>query len=436
MGIGFCLTGTFSAPEFGPSADDWLARLAAWLDGHEEEPLMQCRLGVAEDDLPALFVQLHPSAEEVEFIVPEPGRLLVAAKTSTAGPGYHVFVCELLHALGEHFQVQWDEPDDEQGTGDETGYFFTRRAEDVRQEMLGWLVALAQAVAEQRRSREPQVRMVAMPLGYAYPDEEAVITPLGPRSFAWFADVARDPAKGVEFFPWWVPAIGAGFFLGRALCRMWQDVRWRAPVTDGEGELLMDVHLDLERAYRLDPDAVLPWREWAELVEYLTDYFGYVEFQAGPDFADEIAARARREIGGPRIGYRRGTVQVALTGGWSIRIPGELAEKWDDGGQAWTAWLDRRTVWFTSWSLRDGEEAQSAAEILDELDLPDGETFEHLNGRVFGRAVFVPHEEDGARLWNLKAYSAYDGGFALCNVFVPDRDDLAWALDVWRTLTY
>ena len=51
------------------------------------------------------------------------------------------------------------------------------------------------------------------------------------------------------------------------------------PITEDEGELLMDVHLDLERAYHLDPNAPIPWREWRELLGYLDEYFGYAEFQ-------------------------------------------------------------------------------------------------------------------------------------------------------------
>jgi hypothetical protein len=434
MGIGFCLTGAYEVRAFGQSPEDWLDEVAAWLEGRETEPLMDCRVGTDDQDRPSLYLQVHPSAEEVEFTVPAPGRLVVSARTSAVGPGYHIFLCDLLHSLAGPFRVTWDPPDAERETGDETTYFFSRDTAAVRTEMLRWLTALAHLVTEETFADASQIRMVSMPLGYAYPDEAAVVTPLGPRPMGWFADVIRRPTRGIDFFPWWEPGCGAGYYLGRALCRMWQDVRWRTPVNDAEGELLMDVHLDLERAYRLEPAGPLPWREWAELLEYLTDFFGYVEFQAGDGFEDEIVSRARQTLGGPRIGYRRGTVQVALSGGWSIRIPGELAEEWETNGQTWSAWLGGRTVWFTSWSLRAGEEPQPAGEILRDLDLPDGETFEFASGNVLGRAVFVAHEEDGDRLWNLKAYSAVDGGFALCNVFVEHRDDLDWALDVWRTL--
>jgi hypothetical protein len=141
-----------------------------------------------------------------------------------------------------------------------------------------------------------------------------------------------------------------------------------------------------------------------------------------------------------RIGYRRGPVQVSLTGGWSVTIPGEFAEEWETNGQTWSAWLGGRTVWFTSWSVSppdEGDEPRSPEDLLDGLELPEeGDVIEIREGGRVGRGVFAPYEEDGQQLWNLKAYSAVEGGFALCNVFVPDRDDLDWALDVWKSLRH
>ena len=58
---------------------------------------------------------------------------------------------------------------------------------------------------------------------------------------------------------------------------MWREVRWRVPLTDDEGRLLMDVHLDLAGAFRLDPSLDYPWREWRELMESIEAHFGYVE---------------------------------------------------------------------------------------------------------------------------------------------------------------
>jgi hypothetical protein len=437
MAVGLHLTGRYPSGG-GQAPEDWLDQIAAWIEGHEEEPLMLCRAAENPEGQATLLIQIHPSAEDIELVVSQPGRVSVAASTSSLGAGYHIYLCGLLERVGRQFQITWDEPGADGASNDDTGYFFTHNAEAVRREMRRWLGALARVIAEQALPAEAEVRMVSMPLGYSYPDAGGVATPLGPRPLEWFQALATDEARADEFFAWWEEGIGPAFFRGRALTRMWQDVRWRIPITDDEGEMLMDVHLDLERAFRRDPEGALPWREWYELVQYLNDYFGYVEFAEGDSLEDEIRRRGAAAGDGPPIGYRRERVQVALTGGWSLTIPGELAEEWEPGGQTWSAWYGGRTVWFSSWTVQGGEEGERpAAEILAELELPtEGDHYELCEGAVLGKAVFLQCEEDGQMVWNLRAYSAVDGGFALCNLYVQGQDDLPWAIEVWKTMRH
>ncbi len=441
MGVGLFLTGTYASDVIGQSADDWLEQVAAWLESHEEEPLMLCHRAANDAEQPTLFVHLHPCAEDVEISVPSPGVCAVVAKTSTVGPGYHIFVCDLLHSLGMQFHLEWDEPDGDEDAGDETGYFFKRDPALVRQEMLRWLSALSRVVVENCSDDAVNIRMVSMPLEQSFPGHAGIVTPTGPRKPQWFEQMVETPERGIDFFPWWPEGVGASFFLGRALCRLWQEVRWRTPITEDEGELLMDVHLDLERAYHLDPGSAIPWREWREMLEYLDEYFGYAEFQHEEGLEDEIKKRADMvDPQTPRIGYRRGPVQVMLTGGWSLVIPGEFAEEWEDGGETWSAWHGGRTVWFTSWSVQgENDETLGPAEILDSRSWPtegegEGEIIEHEDGPLLGRAVFMACEEEGQTMWNLKAYSAIEGNFALCNIYLQDKADLPWALEVWKSL--
>jgi hypothetical protein len=123
MGVGFYLTGRYGSDHADPEA--WLARVQTWIEQHGEL-LEGVRLARDREDNPAVFASLHPCAEDLEIIVPEPGRVVASGKTSTVGPGYHTFACDLLQRLGVDLGVAWDEPDDESGTGDETGYFHGR----------------------------------------------------------------------------------------------------------------------------------------------------------------------------------------------------------------------------------------------------------------------------------------------------------------------
>jgi hypothetical protein len=430
MAVGLHLTGRYKPGGAGADPEAWLDRAQAWFETREEEPLMIAWRRENEAGQPTLFVQVHPSGEDVEITVLKPSRIAVSAQTSSLGPGYHLFLCELLKRFGQQQHITWDQ------RGDDTGYFFSGDEDAVRREMLSWLTALARVIIERQLPEQAEVRMMAMPVGYSYPDVRGVATALGPRCIDWFRGVVADPLRGMDFFPWWHEGLGPAFFLGRGLTRMWQDVRWRTPITDDEARLLMDVHLDLERAWHDDDLLPLPWREWQEIIGYLENYFGYVEFAEGQDRSAEIQRRAADVTADtPLIGYRRRRVQVNLTGGWSLTIPGELAEEWESGGQTWSAWYGGRTVWFSSWSVQGQNGERPAEEILQEIELPEvAERYELREGRVCGRAVFMPRQEEGQAVWNLRAYSAVAGGFALCNVYVQGRDDLPWAIEIWKTL--
>ena len=258
--------------------------------------------------------------------------------------------------------IDWDAPEDESGTGDETGYFHTGDHRALEEEFLRWLRGVAKLVTE-GLEEDYQWMMISMAIGHHYHHHGPLVTPMGPRDVPWLEAVAEDPGRGIDLFPWWPAGIGAPFYLGRALARMWRDVRWRAPLTDDEGRLLMDVHLDLARAYRLDASLDYPWREWRELMDSIEAHFGYVEM-AGDDLEAEVRRRAAAI--GPRrrrcrsIGYRRRPVRVDLTDGWSIEIPGEMAEEWDDEG-LWTARDDGRAVFFKSYSLSKDDDSKPAA---------------------------------------------------------------------------
>ena len=433
MGVGLYLSGRWKGAADDPEA--FLDRLQSWLEEHAGEPLESVRLGRDGEDRPAVVVSLHPCAEDVEIAVPEPGRVAITAKTSTVGPGYHAFLCDLLHRLGDAMEIDWDTPDEDSGTGDETGYFHTGDARALEEEFLKWLGGVAKIIAE-GLERDYQWMMISMAIGHHYRHHGPLVTPMGPRDVEWLEAVKEDPVRGIDLFPWWPAGIGAPFYLGRALARMWRDVCWRAPLTDEEGRLLMDVHLDLSRAHRLDPSLDYPWREWRELMESIEAHFGYVEM-AGDTLEADVHRRAA-EIGPespvPLIGYRRLPVRVDLTDGWSIEIPGEMVEQWDDEG-LWTARDAERAVFFKSYSLtkEDGTKPE-ADEILDGLTLPDGRLLEHREDQVSGRAVLTSPDGDDDPAWQLVGHSVIEGGLAACNIILGDPDDCDWAIATWRSL--
>jgi hypothetical protein len=436
MGVGLYVTGRYHPPTGSVAQANGLDDIQSWF----EEFIDACRYAqqdVNHEGQPTLFVNFHPTAEDVEIWIPEPGRVAVSAKTSTTGPGYHILLCDWLHLLGDDLAVTWDPPAENGDTGDETGYFHSRNLDAVQAEMLTWLRSMARIVLENLQKAYTGF-MVGMPLGHHYPYHGPVVTPLGPRDKTWFEAVADDPARGKDFFAWWNPTPDAGYFLGMALTQMWMHVRWRTPLLQAEAELLLDVHADLERAYRLDPTLAYPWREWQELLGYIEQYCGDDAHQAGPDLLAEIERRVTGMVGGPRIGYRREPVRVDLSGGWDLEIPGATAEEWDEQGRSWSAWDGRRTVWFSCFTRQkpDGSAATAEETLAGAAPLPEGEVLDYQREGLVGRAALTPYEEDGEAMWNLKAYAAVAGHLALCNVFFHDLADRDWAVATWHSLNH
>ncbi len=340
----------------------------------------------------------HPAAEDIE--VTDEG--IVSAATTPVGPGYHVSVCRTLDVATRELAIRWDPPDDD-GGGDETGYFHDRDVAELERHMLQWLRTVATWVLE---NDDASGIHLALPTSHMY-RVDGVITPTGPRDRAWFQAVVEDPRRGVDFFPWWnADEEDAAATLARARCLMWTEVRWREPNTDQE-EAARQVALDLvTEAWELDPTLDYPAREWCELDD---------------DPPDEIVARAKLATG-PLIGYRRHPVRVTLVGGWSVEIPGEFSEEWEDG--TWSAWHDGRTVWF------DAFQRDAPAEELVEAVPAEGEVLHRRDGNVIKKAYLQRGEEE----CTLSTRNAIDGKVCVSTIVFPTEDELAWAIETWASI--
>jgi hypothetical protein len=339
--------------------------------------------------------------------------------------------------------------------GDETGFFFHDDPAQVDREMLEWMQVVANQVREMAARDGALNLQVNMPLNPAFLHPGAILTPLGPRSLEWVQRVAVDPSAGIDIFPWWEDGHSASMLLNRALCRMWEQVCWRAPMDDAEGELLLDIHNDLAAAYALDPTLPFPWREWAEVLDLLEE----------DESADEIETRIAetvREFAGqvpdsqPKVGYRRGTLRTRLPGQWSIELPGSLAETEDADGN-WGALDADRQVWTAvlSLSAQDGQpvDREELLEALTALEHEEGEASTGgspgpapgsnaesypLAGQphVLGVASFTRHDDADEPYWELTGRAAVDGQALVLTVLIPSATDKAWALQVWNSIRH
>jgi hypothetical protein len=415
MGVGLYLTGGVGSHE------DPLGHIERFVRQREGDDLLSLQRGQTAEGLSALFAQLHPAAESVEFRL-DGEHLVVSAQTSTVGPGYHADLCELLHALGEQLPITWDPPDEDGDTGDETDYFLTRDRAALEQQMLLWLSRVLELLHE--RGKEFTGLQMSMPTAPRYhgPPGAFLLTQTGPRSREWVEAAMADPRVGIDAFPWWAPGKGAATELGRVRVHQWMDVRWHPAETDEEERLGRELLGRLAKAYRLEPGLDYPWRAWERLHDEVVD-------AEDDDLSEMVRARARQAPAGP-LGYREDEVEEPLPGGWTLTIPGSFSLEIDEEG-TWSAWEDGASIWATAFVLPEGADAvelpvgdslpeSSAPVVLEELE----------EASVSYCAFSNTFLDEGERYWQVQAQLLSEGRLLLLTVVVPEEDQLDWAREV------
>ncbi len=418
MGVGFHLIGRHEGGQsfLGP-VEDWLRQECkdTWMAGGSVTDA---------DGRPALQVVLHPTAEAIELVAFDPRTLVVSAKTSSVGPGYHVYLCELLQRMGVALGIQWDPPDAERANLDDTGFFHTGDRSGVAGAMLEWLQSSAKRALE-ILDRGYDGLGLSMPADSQFQHELAISTVMGPRDRAWLERVAEDPGAGVDIFPWWDEGLGATYLLGRAMCQMWTDVRWRDPMSPDERTLLSQVVRLLGQAYRVDPTLPYPTREWQEILGLLGIEDPSVEeaLQRHPVIEDA-----------PKIGFRRLPIRAQLPEEWTITVPGSFATRYEEDGR-WTAFEVGRSVSVACQASRaqDGSPA-AVEELLEGVRAIEGEPLDYAGERVVGVARVTPSAEGEG--WVLTGACAVPGSVAMCSISFHDESRRAWAVATWQSLDH
>ncbi len=375
----------------------------------------------AEDEQgrPLLVLAIHPAAEPVRIVDLGAGELTIEASTGTAGPGYHEYITELLRGMAEAFGILWT------SITDESGYFESRDRKALEEAILIWLQTTAhEALALHARGMKGL--QLSLPEGTVFEHEGLIATPMGPRDHAWLAKTAKEPRQGIDVFPWWESGQVASTLRGAALSAMWIDVRWRRPLVTAERELFERILGWLDHGESLEPDADWPWREQSELLEFL----GEESLRA-----TRVHLRASALPPAVPLGYRRSPVRVSLSGGWSMRIPGEFAERWEEPG-AWVGWDANRSLWFSSVEVHGATSSEAAIEALPPLE-GEGELMASEHGELLSLARFEHgEEEDGTPVIQLRAQSVFGSHAAIGTFILLREEDRDWALETWGTGAY
>ena len=433
-----------------PNATAMLAAIDEWLPGATADAL-RGHVPDARTADGAIEVNLHPAARPVRIEATDAGTVVVTALTVPVGPGYHTFVASLLERMGDELSISWAPlatppsvgaarvaaaPADDESSIDPTGAFGSGDRRDAERGHLGWLRSALLAVRDARRQRADGLHL-ATPPGVRYTFDGAVATVLGPRDDEWLERALGDPRVAADVWPWVADAMDARYLLGRALCLLWLEVRWRPPVDPSEIALADDVLGLLRRAYPLEPGLAWPWAAWRELFQLrglpdpatrqlLDRGAGPLVGRHGADGAGEGG-----DVHG-RVGYRRRPVTIVHEG-WALEVPGSFTstrtpEEWS-GGEA------GRSVTLAGVETALDGQPMSADMFLRQVAGHLGhDAIEHDDGVVRGRARLASDPSTGVEVATVEGFSAVRGRGAAIRIEIDDPHDWKWALDTWRGL--
>ena len=424
MGLGIYIGARISGRGlFGrmPKRDEVFGKIRTAIQDTVSDPLFRRLMAMTEKN-GRLTVDLHPAEEGVEFFFNESGWLVCSAKTSSAGPGYHAFLVQLLDKVGTRCHLKWHWQDEENEFQDETGYHEHRDFEELQMEMLQWLHGLAKMLLERDGCLEFSL---SLPMNFRVVGDYFAASTLGFWDRLWFEEVAHREvsqlsAHGAAFFPWFEEGHTAEFWLKCGLSLAWVDLPWHPPNSEDEKERYRLALSCFTRAGELNPAISLPRKEMEEIETLL----------ARPEVMAEPAAG--------RIGFKRRLMGQMLAGQWTIDLPGYFYSELEDEGRTAVFWFGGKTVRFTSFSVgnKDGKpvEAGGLLPAAGKGAASHAEAIEFQKDRRIGRAFLSPPEADRS-YWMLQGHTQVDNHLSVTTVCFTEITDKPWAIQTWQSVS-
>jgi hypothetical protein len=346
------------------------------------------RTGWAKDRY-VVELALFAGAPTARLTVEPEGDVVLRGETAPLGPGYHAELVARVDPLLTELDYGWEDAPNEA---------------QIERAMCEWLAGELRTDTRQVRLGGSDARQFVI--------DAPVLTPLGPRDASWKAAVLADPMVARDAFPWWERGPGREE-LARALVALWQEVPWREPLDKDEREVLERVDEDLRAARKASEHLPLPWAAWKELLVHL----GIED--------DDVSAKAGSEANAtPAIGYRRHDLEIEVSGGWCMRIPGAMIGNYDEDGEKYWATDGERAIELATLTANEGIDSDALLAIAPEAH----PVVERLSeGPRRGRAeAFV--DGDTPVVIGIVTHAPHVA------ILTCKGGEQAWALATWRSL--
>jgi len=340
--------------------------------------------------------------------------LLIEAKTNSAGPGYHAYVCELIDGLGvAPLKVE-----------DETGYYESRDFAALQCEMEKWVQVVGKQILDIASQGMYSNIAVSMTLDWSPMSEHFTCCPLGHFERDFFERIQGSFGFGGEFFIWWNKDRDGQFYRNAAINLMLCDINWLPPQDDFEMNAIKTALDCLDAASSLDPSLDFPVAEWVELAN-LSGNMGLAA----------IISNLNPNYGKATLGYKRGII-TSSAGGWRFAHKGMMHFTVENEATI-VYWDDAHTIRVTSFAVDFNEDVANKAQVLvNDLTRHDNfEDFDRIrNPEIAARIMHQHFEEDGKAMQETTLAAAYDNAAILLTVYYDDESGRGMAEAICASL--
>lgn len=366
-----------------------------------------------------LAIALHPAEERLVLWVIE-DKVGGQARTSGAGPGYHVAVIELLDHLARRLRLAWD-------VQDPTGFHGHRDREALERWMAGHLKqVVAGAGAQEQWSVNFPAQRTVVEAPYT------IVTPTGPWNVEQAGHIREStrPEEVAPYFPWWGDRDAKYWHtVGQSL--RWMEVIWTPYEPPRQREVREACRDAFLRAAAMDPTLAVPHRELERIDELLTP---------APVPVSELVHGRPPPPADFQGGYRLFPHRWTIAGRWSVDLPGDFTQPMPGENGTWTVNGPDSSIFLTPYGSVDPtlQTSQRAArhmvEQLASAATRRGEFIDVVGGGdEFGAAGVLWRAPSGELL--LQGAKPAAGTFVLIT-FVSDADEApsSWGR-VWASLS-
>ena len=343
----------------------------------------------------------HPAADDI-VLTCDGGYVVMDARTSAVGPGYHAFIVGFIDYLNQQKAWLWNVASAIQHFGDDTGFFGDRDFSALQNTMAGAFTELCQDLVT-----VGQGPFHLCNLDYNVAADYFAATSLGLRDIGFFEQPEPD-----NFFPWWDEGVTAATLRNMALCKMWLETSWQPPADASQAS-------DLDSVKRLVDRAVALGAEFA-VNEGAGDIDALLRGEALGN-ADDVTC----------VGYGRYPARYMGNGGWTLGLSGCYREDISDDMYTCSFVSDDRVVHL---------EAYEAVTPLSHLIWPeiegdaDDECVRFKSGRYWAILSAYATVEHGAQLWVWRGAYQSLAGSAIVTAISRHQDDVAWGEKVLRSV--